>query len=122
MRLAAAPASPAVQPVFVHPRLDWRNLEDLMALRPVIQLDFTAALAYLQRLAVHRGVNLGFIKHRAAVALVAWLRTTLASTGPALRPVELARTVRRRRLGRVVGVEADPLFQDHHTRLQLVEQ
>ena len=45
------------------------------------------------------------------MALVPRLRAALAITGAALHPIELPGPVRRRRLGGVVGIQIDALFE-----------
>ena len=120
MELAAALAAAAVEAVFVDLRAHGRHLKDLVALRLIRQLDMPTALAQPIGLAVHQAIN--FVEHGAGVSLVARLGAALALTGPALRPIAVTRTVGRRWLGRVVGIELDPLLQDHQSRLQLAKQ
>jgi len=114
MRLAAARAAAAVEAVFIDLRPHGRHLEDLVAQRLIRQLDMATALAHRIGLAVHQAINFVLVEHGAGMALVARLGAALARTGSALRPVHLPRAVRRRRLGRVVGVQIDPFLQHLH--------
>ena len=73
-------------------------------------------------LAVHDAVDLGGIKHRAAVTLVAELRPALALAGPTLCPLACAWPIRRRRLSRIARVQVDPLLQHLNLGLQRAQQ
>jgi len=119
VRLAAARAVPAVEPVFIDLCAHGRHLEDLMALRCIGQFDLAAALAHHLGLAVHHAVDFTFVEHGPGVPLVAGLGAALAIAGPALSPVHLARAVGRWRLRRVVGVQVDPFLQQLHPFQQL---
>jgi hypothetical protein len=121
MRLAAAGAAAAVEPVFVHLRAHRRHFEDLVALRRASQDDLATTFAPRLRFAVHQPVHLAFVEHGAAVALVPRLRAALALAGPALCPIHAARAVGRRRLGGVVGIQADALFEQLHPFQQLCD-
>jgi len=93
VRLAAARAAPAVEPVFVDLGAHGRHLEDLVALRRTCQFDLATALAHRLGLAVHHAVDFTFVEHGAGVALVPGLGAALAIAGPALGPVHAARAV-----------------------------
>ena len=114
MRLAAACTAAAVEAVFADLRAHRRNLEDLMALRLEGQLDLAATFTNRLGLAVHKAAYLGFGEHGPAVALVPRLRAALGITGAALHSIELAGPVRRWRLGGVVGIQTNALFEPLH--------
>ena len=69
-----------------------------------------------------KAINLALVEQGPAMAFVPRLRTPLAPAGAALCPIAQPWTVGRRRLGGVVGIEGDPLFQDQQARLQFAEQ
>ena len=109
-----------MEPVLVDDRLHRRDVEDLMALRRlVVGNDRAATPAHGLRPAIVNPVDLAFFHHRAAVALVTGLSTALLRAGPALGPVRPAGAIGRRRLGRIVRVQVDPLLQQRYLRLQL---
>ena len=121
MRPAAARAAAAVEPVLIDLRAHRRDFEDLVVLRLICQLDLAAAPTHRRRLAVHQPIYLALVEHRAAVPLVPGLRAALTLAAPALRPIHAARSVGRRRLGRVVGVQANALFEQLHPLQQLCD-
>jgi hypothetical protein len=96
-----------------------RHVEDLVALRLLCQLNLSTTLANRLERAVHHPVHLTLIDQRAAVALVPGLRAASTCAGPALFAIGLAWTVRRRRLGRIVGVQVDAFLEQFDPLLQL---
>jgi hypothetical protein len=112
VRLSAARATSGIAAVFVDLRLDRRHIEELVAIRLVGDIgQRRTAVAELDRRAVGDWVDLQFIEHRPGTALVARLRSALAAAGTPLCPVGTGRAVRGRQLGRVLGVQAQPLLQ-----------
>ena len=121
--LAAARAAAAVAPILVDLGANRRHLEDLVALRLILaHEDRRAALAQRLRPAVHDPVDFARIDQCPEAPLVAGLSPALAVTGPALRPVGLARAVRGRRLGRVARVQLHAFFERLHSLEQLPDQ
>ena len=114
----AAQAAPAVHAIFIHPRSNLGNLKDLVASRLVVQLHLRAARAHRIRLAVLQRIKLSLIDQRPAVAGVPGLSPALAPAGTALRSIGFAWAIGRWRLGRVVGVQLDPLLQPLHPHAQ----
>ena len=113
VHLAAARATPRIAPVFVHLRLDRRHIEHLVADRLIgYRLHRSPTVAALGRLAVDDPVHLRLIQQLALTALVAHLRSALARTGTALGTVGTGWAVRSGRLGRVLGIQLQPLLQN----------
>ena len=101
-----------MEPVFVHRRLDWWHLGDLVSDRfGVIALQRLTAPAALGRLAVDDLADLFGRDKGAGLALMARLSASLLARGRGRRPSLDRGRIGRGRLGGVGGILAEPLFE-----------
>ena len=94
MRLAAALAAPAVEPIFIDPGFNHGDFKDLMPLRLIVPLHRLTTLAQRCGLALDDLIDLALIEQRSAVTLVSGLRPTRTLAGTTLRSVALPGPIR----------------------------